>query len=196
MDFDSLLKFITLTHEFQRTKRSIYATGEDRLEHDAEHSYQLGMVAWYLVSSQKLTLNIDRVIKYALVHDLVEVYAGDTPNFGKGVELKADKSKREEEALEKLQKDFPQATDMFELITRYEKRDDAESRFVYALDKFLSSANIYLDEGRSWFKNNVTLQEMIDNKRHRVIDEHVLVLFDKLVEKARNNEDNLFPKKQ
>ena len=195
MEIDSLLNFIKLTHSFQQTKRSIYATGEDRMENDAEHSYQLALVAWYIISAKKLDLDIDLVIKYAIAHDLVEVYAGDTPNFGHGVEMKEDKAVREHEAMQKIGSEFPEFEDLIVHIEKYEKRADKESQFIYSLDKFLSSTNIYIDKGRSWFKNNVTLQEMIDNKRHRVIDENILKLWDNMVDLARKEESTLFPKK-
>lgn len=195
MEIDSLLNFIKFTHFFQQTKRSIYATGEDRLENDTEHSYQLALVGWYIISSKKLDLNIDLVIRYAIAHDLVEVYAGDTPNFGEGVEMKGDKALREQEALRKIASEFSEFSDLVSYIEQYEKKEDKESRFVYSLDKFLSSTNIYLDRGRSWFKNNVTLQEMIDNKRPRIVDENIVKLWDNMVDLARKEEDILFPKK-
>ena len=196
MEIESLLNFIKFTHSFQQTKRSIYATGEDRMENDAEHSFQLALVAWYIVSSKKLNFNIDLVIKYALVHDLVEVYAGDTPNFGEGVEMKKDKAVREAQALERLHSEFPECKEILDLIELYEERNDNESKFIYALDKLISPLNIYLDQGASWFKNNVTIEEMIDNKRPRISeDEKILNLFDQLVERLHKEEDILFPKK-
>ena len=142
MNLEQLLNFLKLNHAFQQTKRSIYATGEDRLENDAEHSYQLALVAWYLISSHKLDLDSDKAVKYALCHELVEVYAGDTPNFGEGVEMKSDKVDREKNALQRLRSEFSEFEELFETIEHYEKRDDAESKFVYALDKLISSMNI------------------------------------------------------
>ena len=196
MELDQLLSFIKFTHAFQQVKRSIYATGEDRLENDAEHSFQLALVAWYLISSKKIDLDINLVIKYTIAHDLVEAYAGDTPNFGAGVEMKKDKVIREEQALERLQSEFPECKEIFDLIEHYEERKDNESKFVYALDKLISPLNIYLDQGASWFKNNVTIEEMIDNKRVRISeDEQILNLFDQLVNRLRKEEDKLFPKK-
>lgn len=195
MEFNSLLNFIKLTHSFQQTKRSIYATSEDRLENDAEHSYQLALVAWYIISAKKLDLDVDLVLKYAITHDLVEVYAGDTPNFGHGVEMKEDKASREEEAMQRIKKEFPEFSDLTDYIHRYEKREDEESKFVYSLDKFLSSTNIYIDRGRSWFKNDVSLPEMIENKRPRIIDDTILELWDQMVDGASKEEAVLFPKK-
>ncbi len=194
MELEKLLNFLKLSHAFQQIKRSIYATGEDRLENDAEHSYQLALVSWYLISSKKLDINVDLVIKYALCHDLVEAYAGDTPNFGIGIEMKKDKVEREKIALERLHFEFPEFEEIFHLIERYEERNDKESKFVYALDKLISSMNIYADKGRSWFKNNVSLEEMILNKRHRISeDSQLLMLFDEFVNLVRKDEVTLFP---
>lgn len=196
MELSTLLQFTRFTHNFQQVKRSIYATGEDRMENDAEHSYQLALVAWYIISAKKIDLNIDLVIKYAIAHDLVETYAGDTPNFGAGVEMKKDKAVREAQALERLHSEFPECKEIFDLIEQYEERKDNESKFVYALDKLISPLNIYLDQGASWFKNNVTIEEMIGNKRPRISeDDQILKLFDQLVDRLRKDEDKLFPKK-
>lgn len=195
MELTHLLQFIRFTHSFQQVKRSIYATGEDRLENDAEHSFQLALVGWYIISAKKLDLNIDLVIKYAIVHDLVETYAGDTPNFGKGVELKATKVAREKEAMERIKSEFPEFSDLGLYIEQYENHADPESHFVSSLDKFLSSTNIYLDMGRSWFKNNMSIEEMIHNKRPRIHDETILTLWDEMVAQARTEETILFPKK-
>jgi putative hydrolase of HD superfamily len=78
MTIKNILNFVDFTIKFNQLKRTIFATGEDRLENDSEHSFQLAMVSWYIISTKRLKYNIDKVIQYALVHDLVEIYAGDT----------------------------------------------------------------------------------------------------------------------
>ena len=78
MKIQDLIEFTKFTHSFQQIKRVIYANGEDRNENDAEHSYQLAMACWLVVETKKLKLDLNKIVKYALVHDLVEIYAGDT----------------------------------------------------------------------------------------------------------------------
>lgn len=196
MMLETLIPLIDLTHRFQQTKRSIYATGEERMENDAEHSYQLALVAWYL--NEKHTLNFDTVLllQYALVHDLVESYVGDTPNFGTlAQEMQKTKHEREEQALLQMKKEFGSFQTMTMLIDRYEKREDKEAVFIYTLDKLLGPINIYMDNGRSWHKNGVTFEMLIENKEKRIMNDPLIYeYFMELVVLLKKDKEMLFPK--
>lgn len=74
-DLQKIFSYLHFLDEFRRIKRAYNATGEDRKENDMEHSYQLAMLAWYIIDTQGLSLEKDLVLKYCMVHDLVEVYA-------------------------------------------------------------------------------------------------------------------------
>ncbi|MEX0652148.1 MAG: HD domain-containing protein [Candidatus Paceibacterota bacterium] len=167
MNIDSIFKFVTLINKFRDVERLIYATGLDRNENDAEHSYQLAMTAWYILSEGKYTLNKDLIIKYALVHDFVEVYAGDTW-FYRSESDNIEKKEREKQSAIRLNKEFPEFPDFHETIEDYENQIDNEGRFVYALDKLLPIINVYLDKGRNWKKHKVTLQMLIDGKTTKI----------------------------
>ena len=164
----NLINFIKLTHKFQQVKRALYVNGENRKENDQEHSYQLAMVAFYLINSKNFKLNSDLAIKYALVHDLVEIYAGDTPAYTKNKKLIDSKKKREYIAEKKLKENFPEFKDLPKLIRGYKELKDKESKFVYALDKIVPTINIYLDKGRTWKNNKVTFEEIIEYKKDKV----------------------------
>ncbi len=168
---DAVLSFTSLINSFQKIKRAVLINSEDTFENDLEHSYQLSLVAWYLVTSQKLKLDKDKVIKYALAHDIVEVYAGDvnifTKDFYKSGELLKQKHKNEELSFAKIKEQFPEFDDLFEVIEAYEKREEPEAKFVYALDKLLPVINIYLDNGRSWRKAGTTI-DMLKTKSERI----------------------------
>ncbi len=193
---DELLKFVKLTQEFRAVKRKIALPKENREENDAEHSYQLAIVAWYLISTQGLKLDLSLALRYALVHDLVEVYAGDTPAIQKGYEeVQRTKHEREEKAALRLRKEFGEFPEMHALIDAYELRPDEESKFIYALDKIIPVMNIYLDEGHSWKIHNISLDDIIENKKNKVlVSEEVKKYFDKIVERLRENQATLFSK--
>ncbi len=144
-DFQKIFAYIRFLDEFRKIKRVMYNTGEDRLENDTEHSYQLTMVAWYIMEVYKLNYNKDLVLQYCLVHDLVEVYAGDTYIYSQDKEHFELKSQREMDALLQIQKEFPEFPDLLRLMERYEHKSDKESLFVYALDKIIPVMNMYLD---------------------------------------------------
>lgn len=193
MKLDTLLKFTEMLNAFRRVERVMYVNGTDRMENDSEHSYHLAMLAWYIVSSEKLSLDIDLILKYAMVHDLVEVYAGDTYTFSDNKEYLDSKIGREHEALVRLKKEFPLGNDIFSLVDRYEKRDDRESRFVYALDKFQAVVQIYLDKCRIWKEKNVTFQMFLKYKKDKgELSPELKPHFDELVELMKEKEKELF----
>lgn len=168
MELDGIIKFIKLTAEFQKIERMTFATGIERYENDAEHSYQLAMVGWYIVSTYKLPLDVDLVIKYGMLHDLVEVYAGDTYIFDPDPTVHASKVQREHEALLRLKSEFEEFPELSDIIEKYEKREDEESQFVYALDKLIPPINIYIDGGRTWNEHNITFKQIMENKTPKV----------------------------
>jgi 5'-deoxynucleotidase YfbR-like HD superfamily hydrolase len=115
-----------------------------RLENDAAHSFSLGIVACCLAPLVDPALEPGLIAQYALVHDLVEVYAGDTSVYADPVE-RTVKEKSERSALERLSREnqdgFPW---LVERLSAYHAQIDPESRFVYAMDKLLPHAMVLL----------------------------------------------------
>ena len=110
----------------------------ERNENDAEHSFALGIIALSIEERMQLGLDRGLIAQYALIHDLIEVYAGDVSardhkNYHK-------KHASELNALKRMSQKF-KATQpwMVELINSYENRADDESRFVYAIDKIMGA---------------------------------------------------------
>ena len=195
MDLQKLLHFVRFSQLFREVERKVLIKKSQRPEGDAEHSFQLALVAWYLIDSNKLHLNTDRVIKYALVHDLVETYAGDTPMNSKDKEYLESKAEREKAAEIKIQKEFPEFPELIQSLHDYEKRKDNESKFVYALDKLLPPLNIYLEDGYSWKMNDVSLDLIITSKKEKIIISlEIKNYFDQLVELLKKDENRLFNK--
>lgn len=190
---NKIINFTKLLNKFRSVERVVLVNEKERNENDVEHSYYMAMLAWYIVNVNKLDLDINLVIKYALIHDFVEVYAGDTYIYSSDKAHIESKEKREKEAAEKLQKDFSEFEDMHMLIEKYEKREDKESRFVYALDKIQPMVNIYTDNGRSWKVNKVKLQMLVDHKKDKVVvSPEVKKYFDDLIELLKKEEKDLF----
>ena len=168
-DISKLLSFIEFTKKFKEVERAIIWKHDNRKENDSEHSFQLALVGWYVAETNKLNLNSDAIIRYALVHDLVEIYAGDTPIHTEDNEYKESKHAREEEeALIQIEKELKEFPELTEWIKKYETREDEEARFVYALDKLIPVINIYLDKGHSWHKNSITYTMLINNKEDKI----------------------------
>ncbi|MCX6702425.1 MAG: HD domain-containing protein [Candidatus Wolfebacteria bacterium] len=163
-----IIQFSKLLQDFSKIERVILKRGENKWENDSEHSYGLTMLAWYIMETDKIKLKKDLVLKYALAHDLVEVYAGDTYFFSTDENHETKKFAREKKAAERLKKEFPGFKELHSSIKKYEERNDPESRFVYALDKVIPMLNIYTDNGRTWKKKNVTIKMLVDKKKDKV----------------------------
>lgn len=192
---EELLKFVELTQEFKAVRRKVILAKEGREENDAEHSFQLALVAWYLISTQELAFDTNLCLRYALVHDLVEVYAGDTPSLvhKKYTEARSLKHEREQRAIQKLLYEFPEFGEMHDLIRAYELKEDEESKFIYALDKILPVMNIYLDKGHSWKIHSITLQDLVEDKAKKVeVSSDIKKYYDLLMDLLKSNQATLF----
>ena len=175
------IDFVRFLNDFQQIKRDLYAVGEDRMENDAEHSFQLAMLAWFINSSQNLGLSEEMLLKYALIHDLVEAYAGDTPVFSLSNSFVESKQKREALAVQQISDKFSGFSDLSLSINNYNKKKDEESKLVYCLDKVLPIMNIWLDNGRSWKNGRGSFAQALVYARSKVRNlEPVKSLMDEL----------------
>lgn len=156
-DIHRLIELQKLLLEFAEVDRVVHRKhGETvRLENDTEHSYNLAMMAWFLAPYFP-ELNRDKLIRFALIHDLVEVHAGDTYAYGTPEEL-ASKHNREAAAAQKLKKEWADFPDLHDHIETYENRSTPETKFIYALDKIMPMLVIYINEGYTWKKQGITV---------------------------------------
>ena len=75
MELDKILSFAAFLNKFREVERQMKFSHNPRAENDAEHCWQLAVLAWYIISSHKLDLSLEKVLQYCLVHDIVEIYA-------------------------------------------------------------------------------------------------------------------------
>jgi putative hydrolase of HD superfamily len=172
-----IFNFITMTQKLAEVKRSQHYQKSDRLENDLEHGYQLTMLARMVIDYLNLELNKDLVIKYALVHDMMEVYAGDTLFTSKDVE---NKQEREEKAVLQLESEF-EKTDMRAYIHEYHEKANDEAKFVYALDKLIPEYNIFLGDRNVYKHFNISREALAQHMRKAYIFEPLKPLTDDLI---------------
>jgi putative hydrolase of HD superfamily len=176
-----LIDFHRLLHQFQAIERITHVRGKQdfRAENDTEHSYNLAMTAWFLCEYFP-HLDRDTVIRYALVHDLVEIHAGDTYVYADQTELDS-KARREAAALKQLEQEWADFPDLTATIHGYEAKKDNEALFVYALDKIMPLIVIFLGEGYTFKRENVTLERLDAIKRHKVkVSPEIATYYDQL----------------
>lgn len=189
---DKSLEFLRLLRDFEEVKRKIYRP-DGRQENDVEHSYQIAMMAWFWADQFNLDLSQEKLLKYALVHDLIEVHAGDTPAYSKDKSVFIEKEKKEKEALEIIKKDFAYFPDLISMIESYEDKQDEESVFTYEIDKLVPLLNLYMDDGYGWNKLKLTLEQIKKEKRSKVKTVPQLVdLLEEALGRAEKEQDRLF----
>lgn len=151
--------FTELILPFYHLKRTTrIPTKGRRWENDAEHSWSLALLACAIAPEIDPELQVGKVCQFAVVHDLVEVYAGDTSMF---VDVRHDltKEEREAQALQRLQTEFSYLPWLTATIEEYECKESNEAKFVYAMDKYIAIMIDYLDKGRQFREWKVTLDD-------------------------------------
>src|SRR5438270_4152305 len=104
-DLSKLLDFVRFTHQIRNVRRAIILE-DDIHENDMEHQYQTALVAWFIIENDNLPLDKFKCVGLAMVHDIAEIYAGDIIFFASKKDHEAQ-DKREQEAVKKLQKQWP-----------------------------------------------------------------------------------------
>lgn len=142
-----VIKISNLINKLSQIKRTLYLPNEtpERFENVAEHTLQLAMVSWYLITTQKLDFDIDKVLKYSLVHDLLEIYTDDFDAFMfvNDPSFTERKVEMEKHAMSKLSQELGEKSDIFVTLRDYEHKTDKEAKFVYCVDKLLPKINLY-----------------------------------------------------
>ena len=144
------IEFIITIDEMKNVLRRNLVVDGSRRENDAEHSWHLAVMAMILEEYSADKVDISKVLKIALVHDLVEVYAGDT--FAYDVKGNEDKLDREIMAAEKLfgiLKDG-QGDEIRALWDEFEAKETAESKYANAIDRLQPLLLNYLTNGHTW----------------------------------------------
>lgn len=160
--FEKQLEFILEIDKLKQIYRQNLVTGTNRKENDAEHSWHLAMMAILLseyASEQKV--DVLYVIKMVLIHDLVEIDAGDTFAYDeKGYE---DKEEREQKAADRLFNILPadQAEEMLKLWREFEAMETPEARFAASLDRFQPLLLNYNTDGHTWKKPGVSSEKVL-----------------------------------
>lgn len=153
------LQFILEIDKLKQVLRRSYLTDNSRLENDAEHSWHLAMMT-LIFAEHASDDNIDqsRTLKMALIHDLVEIVAGDSFLYASD-DGKA-KREREQAAADHIFGTLPadQASEMRSLWDEFEEGVSAEAKFVKALDRLHSLLLIYSTNGRTWQEHRITAE--------------------------------------
>jgi 5'-deoxynucleotidase YfbR-like HD superfamily hydrolase len=147
-----------MTVDLSLIDRSHYLVGTSRHENDIEHSLTVALLCWYIHDKYKIDLDIAKILKYAIAHDFVERYAGDTNTFASASERSA-KIQREQESLERLSDEFGEFNDMVASMRNYEQKQDDESLFVWTVDKMQALIMGDMDKWRPYAELEISYDQ-------------------------------------
>ena len=161
---------LTLLIELDQLKsvlrRTRVKSAEGRLENSAEHSWHVALMAILMEEHANEPVDIARVVKMLLLHDIVEIDAGDT--FVYDAVASAEQEEKELAAAKRLFGMLPveQGKALFELWLEFEAAESADAKFAKALDRLIPMLLNYHNDGQSWQEHGVTREQALTiNKR-------------------------------
>ena len=140
--------------------RQTHLSGHGRNENDAEHAWHMAIMLWVLREYANEPFDLSRALMMCLVHDIVEIDAGDT--YAYDPEGKKTQKAREEAAKERIFSLLPedQKKELSELFEEFEALKTPEARFVRAMDNLQPLILNHANGGGDWKEHDVTAAQV------------------------------------
>ena len=140
--------------------RQTHLSGNGRQENDAEHAWHMAIMAYLLKEYANEPVDIGKVILMCLIHDIVEIDAGDTYAYDE-VNLKTQKA-REDAAKERIFSILPadQKAELIALFDEFEAWETPESKFAHAMDNIQPLILNHSNGGSDWRAHGVTARQV------------------------------------
>ena len=151
-----ILDFLLLTDRFKTIERKGYIADGSRRETDAEHTWHMGLFALLLHKELGFEVDLGHVLTLVLIHDLVEIHAGDTYAYDDAG--CAGQAEREAEAARKLFTELPAdlGAGLHDWWREFEEGATPEARFAKAIDRLQGFSQNYNSGGRAWRENGIS----------------------------------------
>lgn len=161
------LKFIVEIDKVKNIFRQTYLADGERKENDAEHSWHIALMAYLLQEYSEEPVDVPKVMLMVLIHDLVEIDAGDT--YAYDSEGAKTKREREVKAAERIFGILPedQGAYLRELWDEFEEYETADAKYAHLLDNFQPLLLNDASNGKSW-KEHVVQKEQIYKRNKRI----------------------------
>ena len=158
-----IIELDQLKSVFRRTR---VKSADRRLENSGEHSWHVALMAVLMQEHANAPIDIARVMKMLLIHDVVEIDAGDT--FVYDVAASKEQEEKELKAAERLFGMLPsdQGDELFALWKEFEAAQSDDAKYAKALDRLIPMLLNYHNDGQSWKEHGVTREQALTiNKR-------------------------------
>ena len=166
---DQQLKFTAEIDKMTGIYRRTMLISGIRNENDAEHSWHIAVMALLFKEYCVEEPNVERAIKMLVVHDLIEIYAGDT--FAYDVEGNASKAAREAAAADKLYAQLPaeQGAELRALWEEFDAMETVDAKYAACLDRIQPLLHNTLTEGHTWRDGGAVRTQV--EERARIVKE-------------------------
>lgn len=166
--FNRQLEFIEEIDKVKSIFRQTPLIDKSRKENDAEHSWHLATMALILSEYAPEGTDLTRVIKMVLIHDLVEIDAGDAYLFDAAANV--GKDEREQEAADRIFGILPNdtGTEIMKLWQEFEGRSTNEAMFATLMDRFQPFLHNISTEGISWLEHGISRSQVLSRMQPAV----------------------------
>ncbi len=150
----------------KRIGRQTYRSDGVQKENDAEHAWHMAVMTLLLSEYANEKIDVLRTVSMLLIHDLVEIYAGDTYAYDE--EAKKTQRQRELSAAEKLFAILPKDQEKFmrNLWDEFEEGTTAEAKFAHTMDNFQPTMLNAATEGKGWIEKKAQLSKILERNKH------------------------------
>jgi putative hydrolase of HD superfamily len=163
------MAFIVEIDKLKRVDRQTLIVDGTRPENSAEHSWHIALMALLMVEhiDQRSDIDLLKVVKMLLVHDIIEIDAGDVFAYDEDEEREEREKKAGRRIFGLLPQD--QAEELYQLWREFEERQTPEAHYAASLDRLLPLVQNYLTGGYTWVKYHIPEEKV--RKRNQVIIE-------------------------
>ena len=164
---DRLRKQMDFSLEIDKEKnvfRQTHLSGHGRCENDAEHAWHMAVMAYLLKEYSNEEIDIAKVMIMCLIHDIVEIDAGDT--YAYDPEGLKDQKEREDAAKQRIFSLLPddQKEELTAIFDEFEEYETAESKFAHAMDNFQPLILNDNNEGGDWKEHGVKAEQVFERQ--------------------------------
>ena len=187
---ERLKKQLDFAMEIDKEKnifRQTHLSGHGRNENDAEHAWHMAIMAYLLKEYSNEPVDIGKVMLMCLIHDIVEIDAGDTYAYD-AENLKTQKA-REDAAKERIFSILPeeQKEELIKLFDEFEAFETAESKFAHAMDNLQPLILNNSNGGDDWREHGVTAKQVYGRQsKTKLGSERLYEVTDKLIQENIN----------
>lgn len=187
-DVNKILKFTAEIDKMTSVLRRTMLIDKSRRENDAEHSWHIAVMAILFEKFAPTGTDISRAVKMCVVHDLVEIYAGDT--FAYDINGNKSKAEREAKAADKLFGMLPEdvGKEIRLLWEEFDRMETPDAKYAACMDRIQPYLHNTLTDGYTWVEGKVSKTQVLE--RSAVIEETLPEVWDWVLKNVENGVKN------